>query len=60
MVNLVHTAVHFFLLTVCYLMVAIDMIGKLPKTVIGCQYMITIFKWPEAEAVKSKSAETKV
>ena len=38
------------------------MIGKLPKTNDGNQYIITLMdyfsKWPEAEAVKSKSAET--
>jgi len=39
--------------------VEIDMIGKLPKTNDGNQYIITLMdyfsKWPEAE---SKSAET--
>ena len=38
------------------------MIGKLPKTTNDNQYIITLMdyfsKWPEAEAVKSKSAET--
>ena len=38
------------------------MIGKLPKTADGNQYIVTLMdyfsKWPEAEAVKSKSAET--
>ena len=38
------------------------MIGKLPKTNDGNQYIITLMdyfsKWPEAEAVKSKSGET--
>ena len=42
--------------------VGIDMIGKLPKTTNDNQYIITLMdyfsKWPEAEAVKSKSAET--
>ena len=38
------------------------MIGTLPKTADGNQYIITIMdyfsKWPETEAVKSKSTET--
>ena len=38
------------------------MIGKLPKTANDNQYIITLMdyfsKWPEAEAVKSKSAKT--
>jgi len=46
----------------CKFQVGIDMVGKLPKTADGNQYIITLMdyfsKWPEAEAVKSKSAET--
>ena len=40
----------------------IDIIGELSKTADGNQYIITLMdyflKWPEAEAVKSKSAKT--
>ena len=57
MVNLVYACI-----CTCIILSSINKIGKLPKTNNGNQYIITLMdyfsKWPEAEAVKLKSAET--
>ena len=44
------------------LQVGIDLVGPLPKTARGNRYIVTLVdyfsKWPEAEALPDKTAET--